>query len=67
MMIHFIIAFVLSFSIGFADDPCRFEYLGKGVIDLTTVGHIDGTVAFADRKETPTSSYRTSMMFYLNC
>ncbi len=50
MMIHFIIAFVLSFSIGFADDPCRFEYPGKCVIDLTTVGHTDGTAAFCRSK-----------------
>ncbi len=66
MMINFIVACALSFSIGFADDPCRFEYPGKGVIDLTTVGHTDGTAAFIDPKEKPTVGYRTSMIFYLN-
>ncbi|UJR12774.1 hypothetical protein I4U23_016948 [Adineta vaga] len=30
-------------------DPCRFEYPGKGILDITTLGRTDGTAAYADR------------------
>jgi len=42
-------AFILSFSVVFAADPCRFEHAEKGVIDLTTLGHTDGTAKYADK------------------
>jgi hypothetical protein len=42
-----IVALVLSFSIAVESDPCRFEYPGKGVIDITTIGHSDGTTAYS--------------------
>jgi hypothetical protein len=48
-LVIFIFVFGLPFLTIFADDPCRFEYPGKGVIDLTSVGRTDGTPAFADR------------------
>jgi len=65
MMLNLMIAFILSFSIAIADDPCRFEFPGKGVIDITTLGHIDGTPAFAHRKPVNASptSYCRSMLF----
>ena len=40
-----------------AEDPCRFEYASKGVVDLTSVGHKDGTAAFPDEGPV-TSNYR---------
>ena len=60
MMMKCIVIFFLSaFAIAFAVDPCRFEYPGKGVIDLTTAGHSDGTAAFVN--QTPASSPYYSM------
>ncbi len=29
-------------------DPCRFEDKTKGVIDISSLGHTDGTAAFPD-------------------
>ena len=66
MMANFIVVFLLSFSITFAVDPCRFEYPGKVVIDLTTVAHSDGTAAFPD--VIPASSPHFSMWsLYIKC
>ena len=67
VMLNLIVAFILSFSIAVAGDPCRFEYLGKGVIDITTLGHTDGTPAFPNRKPANASatSYRMPMLFCL--
>jgi hypothetical protein len=42
-----------------AEDPCRFEYIPFGVIDLTSVGNTNGTPAFTN------SSYPSSM--YICC
>lgn len=66
-MLNLIVAFILPLSIVVADDPCRFEYPGKGVIDITTLGHTDGTPAFANRKPANASatSYRMSTLFDL--
>jgi len=65
-MINFIVAFIFLFSIGVAADSCRFEYPGKGVIDLTTLGHTDGTPAFTYPIDTFTDGYSMSMIFFLN-
>ena len=63
---NFIVVFLLSLSIAFAADPCRFEYPGKGVIDLTTLGHTDGTPAFSYPMGMLTVGYSMSMIFYFN-
>ncbi len=60
------VALVLSFSIAVESDPCRFEHSGKGVIDITTAGHSDGTPAFANRVQANvTSNYSILILFYL--
>ncbi len=46
---NLIIVFILSFSITVTGNPCRYEHAGKGVIDITTIGHSDGTPAFANQ------------------
>jgi len=48
-MIKLTIGFLLTVSVVFAADPCRFEHSELGVIDLTTLGRTDGIAAFADR------------------
>jgi hypothetical protein len=55
--IIFAIVSILSFSIAYAADPCRFEYPGKGVIDLTTLGRTDGQATYADRRPAKESGY----------
>jgi hypothetical protein len=62
--IIFAIVFILSFSIAYAADPCRFEYPGKGVIDLTTLGRTDGQATYADRRPAKESGY--SMLILLS-
>lgn len=46
MIVQRVVAFSVIFSVlfrnTFADNPCRFEVAGKGVIDLTSVGRDDG-------------------------
>ena len=61
-----IIVLIVSFAVAFAADPCRFEYPGKGVIDLTTLGHTDGTPAFTYPIDSFTDGYSMSMIFFLN-
>jgi len=46
-----IIVLIVSFAVAFAADPCRFEYPGKGVIDLTSLGRTDGKAAYADKQQ----------------
>jgi hypothetical protein len=66
MMNLIIVALILSFSIAVESDPCRFEYPGKGVIDITTIGHSDGTAAFVNRvPASGTSNYSILMLFSL--
>ena len=55
-MINFIVTCALSFSIVFADDPCRFEYPGKGVIDLSFIGRTDEKAAYSDEPTRATSN-----------
>jgi hypothetical protein len=59
----FSVVLTLSFSVIFADDPCRFEYSGVGVIDITTLGRTDGTATFIDIIPSTGSDYR--MLIYL--
>ncbi len=52
---------VLS-SFNIADDPCRFVH-PKGIIDLTSLGRIDGKAAYPDEVPPTGSNYRTSILF----
>ena len=65
-MTNFIVVFILLISIATADDPCRFEYPGKGVIDITTLGHTDGSAAFADQFTKPPSNYSIKILFEIS-
>ena len=60
-----VIFITLLFSAAFAVDPCRFEYPGRGVIDLTTLGRTDGKPAYADRLPTTASSYSMLILFHV--
>lgn len=53
----FTVVFILSLSVALGADPCRFEDPESGVIDLTTLGRIDGTAAYKDREPTLESIY----------
>ncbi len=59
----FTVVFTLSFAAIFADDPCRFEYPGKGVIDLTTLGRRDGKATYADRISSTGDGYSILTLF----
>ncbi len=60
-----ILAFLSSLII--ADDPCRYEYPGKGIIDLTTLGRTDGIAAYPDKLPPSGSNYSMlSLFFYLD-
>ncbi len=56
LTIFTVILAVLS-SLIIADDPCRYEYPGKGIIDLTTLGRGDGIAAFPDKISPSGSNY----------
>jgi hypothetical protein len=67
-MMNLMVVFLLSFSIAVAQNPCRYEHAEKGVIDITTIGHSDGTPAFADRfraNVSNTTGYSMSIVFDL--
>ena len=49
--------FTLLLSLIIADDPCRFEYQGKGVIDLSSLASTDGKAAFPDVTPTISSNW----------
>jgi hypothetical protein len=51
------IIFTVLSSLIVADDPCRFEVSGKGVIDISSLASKDKNAAFADRKPPVTSIY----------
>ena len=57
------IVFTLSFAAIFADDPCRFEYPGKGVIDLTILGRTDGKPTYDDRTTSTGDGYGIFILF----
>ncbi len=59
----FIAVLTLLFSTICMSDPCRFEYPGKGVIDITTLGRTDGTAAYADRIPPRQPSYSMLILF----
>jgi hypothetical protein len=59
------VIFTLPFLAVFAVDPCRFEYPGKGVIDLTTLGRTDGKPTYADRLPTTGSDYSMLILFHI--
>jgi len=59
----FIAVLTLLFSTICMSDPCRFEYPGKGVIDITTLGRTDGTAAYADRIPSGQPSYSMLILF----
>ena len=58
------VVFTLSFSAIFADDACRFEYPGMGVIDLTTLGRTDGHAAYADKTSPSGFNYSMLILFH---
>lgn len=47
-----------------ADDPCRFEISGKGVIDISSLGKGDGTPAYPDRIPSGGSNYSMYSLFF---
>ena len=53
----FILALLIQLIL--AEDPCRYQ-TSKGVIDLTSVGHNDGTAVYQDQSSIFTSNYSTS-------
>lgn len=55
-MMSLVVVFILLFSTAVARDPCRYEHAGKGVIDITTLGHSDGTPAFANQYQANVSN-----------
>jgi hypothetical protein len=59
----FIGVLTLLFSTICMSDPCRFEYPGKGVIDITTLGRTDGTAAYEDRVPSKPSGYSMLILF----
>ena len=56
-VILFTVSAALLFAGIRADDPCRFEYPAKGVIDLSSLAKTDGTAAFPDQPAGAGSSY----------
>lgn len=58
---HFIALVALLFPSICMSDPCRFEYPGKGVIDITTLGRSDGTATYADRRPSAQPGYSMSI------
>ena len=56
-MVVFTVSFILMSSVILADDPCRFEYASKGVIDLSSLGNTNGTAAFPDQSAGAGSNY----------
>jgi len=63
LKIFTVILTVLS-SLIIADDPCRYEYPGKGIIDLTTLGRGDGIAAFPDKIPPTGSNYSMLSLFF---
>lgn len=53
----FTVVSILLFSSGDTSDPCRFEYPGKGVIDITSLGRTDGKATYADRVPSTGTNY----------
>ncbi|CAF0927207.1 unnamed protein product [Rotaria sp. Silwood1] len=53
-------SFAVLSSLVIADDPCRFEYPAKGVIDLTSLGRTDGKPAYPDKLPLTGSGYKYS-------
>ncbi|CAF1656613.1 unnamed protein product, partial [Adineta ricciae] len=51
---------ILLYSTICISDPCRFEYPGKGVIDITSLGRSDGKAAYADILPLIPSGYKYS-------
>ena len=63
----FIVVCTLLFSTVHTSDPCRFEYPGKGVIDITSLGRTDGKAAYADRVPSTGTNYSMLglLLFYV--
>jgi len=56
----YIVVFTVLSSLSLADDPCRFEVNGKGVIDISSLAKKDKTAAFPDEAPAAGSNYRYS-------
>ena len=60
-----LVIFALLSPLLVAGDACRFEDSAKGVIDLTSLGHTDGTAAFSEKDppSPPPSDYSMQLSF----
>jgi hypothetical protein len=45
----YIVFFAIFSLLISADDPCRFDSPGNGVIDISSLSHSDGKAAYPDR------------------
>jgi hypothetical protein len=57
------VIFTVLSPLTIAADPCRFQFDGKGTIDLVSLGRTDGTSAFPDK--VPASGSNYSMFTFL--
>ena len=62
----FVVILILLYSTICKCDPCRFEYPGKGVIDITTLGRTDGTAAYADRVSPRQPDYSMLVLLFVH-
>jgi hypothetical protein len=58
-----IVIFTTLWSLTIADDPCRFQAAGKGVIDISSLADKNGKAAFPD--ETPSIVSNWCMYFLI--
>ncbi|CAF3933535.1 unnamed protein product [Rotaria sordida] len=52
-----ILGVILIFNIIIADDPCKYETPNKGLIDLSSIGKMDGTPVWKDIPPDKTENY----------
>ena len=57
----FLLIFLTLFSLTYADDPCRYEVTGKGVIDISSLSGSGGKAAFPDQTPTTGQNYGISL------
>ncbi|CAF1588949.1 unnamed protein product [Rotaria sp. Silwood1] len=52
-----ILGVILIFNVIIADDPCKYEIPNKGLIDLSSIGKMDGTPVWKDIPPDKTENY----------
>jgi len=57
-----IVIFVILSPLIIADDPCRFESAGNGIIDISSLSHTDGKAAFPDLTPQQGSGYSMCLL-----